>query len=228
MAFGQLVFPNTEDTPPCPAQGLVHKPVTGLVAGKFLLPKRTVAGGLRAMLGTIMPEAAIHKNREPRLPENKIRPNTKTGRAVLPRRRDIWAAQQRGPTSNLNVPPPAGNFVPTQQFCQRQFRVLVPAPANPRHHLRPLRLGENITSLFCQSSCHPHQESNRPAKRPPAKCNLPPSSHLRNRARLPEIDVIFPSHHRRFHAGQLQKSDIQPASDFRRAMPESVLRKPYQ
>ena len=42
------------------------------------------------------------------------------------------------------LPPPARDAVTTQQFYQRQLRVLVPAPANPRHHFRTLRLGENV------------------------------------------------------------------------------------
>src|ERR1017187_2190987 len=95
-------------------------------------------------------------------------------------------------------------------------------------HLRPLRLGKNVKPHFSQSSFHLHQELNRPAKHLLAKYNLRLSSRLQNRALLQETGVAFPSRHRRFHAGQLQESDRQPASDFRRAMPESVLRKPYQ
>src|ERR1035437_6853176 len=42
------------------------------------------------------------------------------------------------------LPPPAGDAITPPQFCQRQFRVLVAATANPRHYFRPLRLGENV------------------------------------------------------------------------------------
>lgn len=41
--------------------------------------------------------------------------------------------------------PPAGDPMRPQQFGQRQFRVPVAAAPNPRHHLRPLRLGEHIS-----------------------------------------------------------------------------------
>ncbi len=43
------------------------------------------------------------------------------------------------------LPPPPRNFIPAQQPGQRQFRVLVPTRADARHHLRPLRLGENVS-----------------------------------------------------------------------------------
>src|SRR6185295_8270584 len=46
------------------------------------------------------------------------------------------------------LPPPAGDAMRSQQLRQCQFRVLVAAPANPRHHFRPLRLGENVRHLL--------------------------------------------------------------------------------
>jgi hypothetical protein len=55
-----------------------------------------------------VPEAAVHKNREPGLRENEIR------------FANHWL-----------MPPPAFDAVLAQQFCQRQFRVLVPATPNP-------------------------------------------------------------------------------------------------
>lgn len=42
------------------------------------------------------------------------------------------------------IAPPARDVVATEQFCQRQFRVLVPASSNPRHHLRSLGFGEDV------------------------------------------------------------------------------------
>ena len=70
---GKLMFPNPKDVPACPVQSLVHQPVAGLVAGEFLFPKRTVAGGLRAVLGTTMPETPVHKQCQPVPPKKKIR-----------------------------------------------------------------------------------------------------------------------------------------------------------
>ncbi len=112
----QGVLPNPQYPPAGPPQGAGHKPVARDVAGEFLFPKRTVAGGLGSVLGTAMPETAVHKHREPRLPENKIRTNTK-GRA----RHSVRAAFGRQtpgaqgtarPTSNLDLSAPAGDFVP--------------------------------------------------------------------------------------------------------------------
>ena len=73
------------------------------------------------MLRATVPEAAIHKNGQPLFWENEIRL-----------------------AKNRLMPPPTFDAVPAQQFGQRQFRLLVAAPANPRHHFRPLRLGENV------------------------------------------------------------------------------------
>ena len=42
------------------------------------------------------------------------------------------------------MPPPAGNSIRAQQPRQRQFRVLVPATANPRHHLETFCFGKDI------------------------------------------------------------------------------------
>jgi hypothetical protein len=93
---GKLMFPNPKDAPTGPAQCLVHQPVTGLVAGKFLFPKRTVAGGLRAVLGTTVPETTIHKKREIEFEKNKIR-----------------FAEHR------LMSPPAGDFVTLKELCCR-------------------------------------------------------------------------------------------------------------
>jgi len=117
----QGVLPNPKDAPACPAQGAVHQPVAGLVAGELLLPKRTVAGGLRAMPGTPMPETAVHKHCEPRLPENKIR----------------FA-------EDFLIPPPSGDLIAPEKLCERYFRGLVATPTNQAHHFRTLRFGEDI------------------------------------------------------------------------------------
>jgi hypothetical protein len=77
----QIVFPDAEDAPASPAQSLINQAVTGDVGGELLFPERTVAGGLRAVLGTAMPEAAVNEDCEPQLLENKIRPDFETSDA---------------------------------------------------------------------------------------------------------------------------------------------------
>ncbi len=82
------------------------------------------------MFWTAVPETTIHKERHPLPLEHKIRPHPETS--------DFGFR-----TSDFNLPPPAGDPVRAQQPRQRQFRVPVAATANSRHHLGPLRLGEN-------------------------------------------------------------------------------------
>ncbi len=129
---GKLMFPNPKDVPACPVQSLVHQPVAGLVAGEFLFPKRTVAGGLRAVLGTTMPETPVHKKCEFEFEKNKIR-----------------FAEHR------LMSPPASDFVSLKKLCQRNFRGLVAARANKRHHFRTLGFGENVRHLRVRRNQRP-------------------------------------------------------------------------
>ena len=85
------MFPNAQDAPLGPPQGVLHQPVAGLVAGEFLFPKRTVAGRLRPVFGAAVPEAAVHKNREFELWKKEIR-----------FAEDFWMS------------PPADDFVPSK------------------------------------------------------------------------------------------------------------------
>ncbi len=73
------------------------------------------------MTRTPMPETSVHLHHQLYFRKRKIRP-----------------------PKNTMMPPPARDFVFAKNLYQREFRVLVPAPANPRHHFRPLRLGENV------------------------------------------------------------------------------------
>ena len=91
VPFGKFVFPNTENMPASQPQGAVHQPVAGDVPGEFLFPKRTVAGGLRAVLGTAVPETTVHKDGEFEFVENEIR----------------FA-------EDFLIPSPAGDFVPAK------------------------------------------------------------------------------------------------------------------
>ncbi len=36
---------------------------------------------------------------------------------------------------NFLIAPPAGDFIPAKEFCQRDFRVLIPARTDARHQL---------------------------------------------------------------------------------------------
>jgi hypothetical protein len=47
--------------------------VAGFVAREFLSPESTIGCGLRCVLGTAVPETAVHKHRELEFLENEIR-----------------------------------------------------------------------------------------------------------------------------------------------------------
>ena len=68
-----------------------------------------------------MPETAVHEKCEANLSKDKI-----------------WFAEQR------LIASPTCDAMSPKQLHQRQFRVLVPAPANPRHSFRSLFFGEEI------------------------------------------------------------------------------------
>lgn len=53
---GQGTFPDAKDVPAGAAQGRIHHPVTGFVAGQFLFPERPVVRRLGPVAGTPMPE----------------------------------------------------------------------------------------------------------------------------------------------------------------------------
>jgi len=50
----------------------MHKAITGLVGGEFLLPEGAVVRREAAMPRTTVPETAIHKHRNPVLGKNEI------------------------------------------------------------------------------------------------------------------------------------------------------------
>jgi hypothetical protein len=68
----KFVFPNPKDTPACSAQACVHQPVAGEIAGELLFPENAVAGGLRAVFGTAVPETTVHKQCRARFAEDKV------------------------------------------------------------------------------------------------------------------------------------------------------------
>jgi hypothetical protein len=74
------------------------------------------------MLWAAVPETTIHEHREFEFQKNKV-----------------WLSK------NLLIPPPAADAMSPHQHRQRQFRVLVPTPANPRRDLGTLSFGKDIS-----------------------------------------------------------------------------------
>ena len=77
-----------------------------------------------------MPETAIHKHRQLELGENKVRPDLKPDTGNL--------------KPDLHLPPPARDTLRPHQPEQRDFRLLVAAPADAGHDLGAFGLGEDV------------------------------------------------------------------------------------
>ncbi len=131
----QGVFPHAQHPPARAAERPRHPRIPPFVAENLPPPPRRPARRPGCVPRAAMPETTIHEERHPLPLEYKIRPHPETS--------DFGFR-----TPNFNLPSPAGDPVRAQQPRQRQFRVPVAATANPRHHLGPLRHGENISHLF--------------------------------------------------------------------------------
>jgi hypothetical protein len=70
---GQFVLPNSKNCPTALTERAIHKSVTSFVTSKFISPESTIGCGLRCVLGTAVPETAVHKHRELEFLENEIR-----------------------------------------------------------------------------------------------------------------------------------------------------------
>src|SRR2546430_2136213 len=105
------------------------------------------------MLGTSVPETTVHKHRHALFGKDEIRLDD--GRACWPLSAVALAQADSAPhpfflspnpqstigNPQSNLPPPAGDALRPQQLRQCNFRLLVAASANPRHHFRALPLG---------------------------------------------------------------------------------------
>ena len=76
------MFPDAQHLPAVATQCAVHQLIPRPVRRQLLAPERCVVLGLGGVLGTTVPETAIHKDCELELGKNKIRFNLK-GWAVL-------------------------------------------------------------------------------------------------------------------------------------------------
>jgi hypothetical protein len=72
---------------------LIHQPVAQFVGGEFAPPESAIVFWVGCVLWATVPETSVHKQCEPRLPENKIRF-----------------------TENFLIPPPAGNAMSPKKF----------------------------------------------------------------------------------------------------------------
>ena len=117
----KIMSPNPIYSPTPAPERAVNQTVAVLIRRKLFIPIRTIGLGLRSVLRATVPETSIHKHRELEFWKNEIR-----------------FAEHRVIAS------PAGDTVAPQQFCQHNFRLFVPAPPNPAHHLRSFPLCEDV------------------------------------------------------------------------------------
>jgi hypothetical protein len=69
---GILVFPYTDDSPPCVPQSLIGVGVAGNIAIDFGSPKFGVLLGWPVVLRASVPEAAVEENRNPGAGEDDV------------------------------------------------------------------------------------------------------------------------------------------------------------
>jgi hypothetical protein len=95
-SFGEVVFPDADDSPTVFPQRSIYQTVSGLVCSEFLLPESAVGRRGGGMFRAGVPETAVHEDNQARFPKDEIR----------------FAEDSL-------ISPPAGDAVRTQQFCQR-------------------------------------------------------------------------------------------------------------
>lgn len=119
---GQFMFPDPQHAPTVAPQRARNETVTGLVCRKLGLPEIGIVAWLRRVLRTAVPEATVHKHREPEPAEDKVRS-----------------------TENLLISTPSGDAVSPHQIRECEFSRLVSPASDPRHHLRALGGGEYVS-----------------------------------------------------------------------------------
>ena len=73
LPISQITFPDSNDAPARPPQGVIYNPVAGFVARQFLFPECGIIPRLGRVPGTSMPETAVHKDCRARFAENEVR-----------------------------------------------------------------------------------------------------------------------------------------------------------
>ncbi len=117
----QIMLPDAEDAPAVGTQMTGDGAITRGVGVEFPFPKGAIVPRHVGMFGAAVPEAAIDKDRDALFAKHEIRP-----------------------AKHIGMTPPAGDFVGPENRDQRQFRLLVPAPADFGHHLGTLLFGEDV------------------------------------------------------------------------------------
>ncbi len=112
---------DSNHSPALRLKGFTDQAISSLICRKLPLPELGVGCRLAGMVGTAMPKATVHENRQPCRAKHKIR----------------FSEQGR-------VPPPAGDAVGAEQQDHPEFRRLVSAAADAGHHRTTLLRREDI------------------------------------------------------------------------------------
>ncbi len=152
----EIVFPQTDNAPTVPSELAGDKSVAGDIGGQFLGPEclacpersrracpsppfvtLSLSKGLcrfRFLHRTPpQPPGRAGMNRTP-VPETPVDENDYT----------LLGKSEIGSSDQFLMASPSHDVICPQQLRQRNLGVLVPPPANPRHHFRPLPLGEYV------------------------------------------------------------------------------------
>ena len=121
----KIVFPNADDFPSVAAEGAGYIFVSCQIFCEFGAPEVAVVDGEIGMFWTAVPEASIDEDDDAFPAEGEV-----------------------GFSKKGKMPAPASDPVSTQEFCECEFSVFVAAPADFRHDLRSLGLGEDVRHRF--------------------------------------------------------------------------------
>ncbi len=112
---------DAEDAPAAFSQLAVHFPVTFPVACDLGFPEFPIPLWRTVALGTSVPEAPVHEDRQP-----------------LPAEAEV------GFPWELQMPPPSCDAFLTEELNQHPLRPFVTLPTDQGHHLGSLLLGEDV------------------------------------------------------------------------------------
>jgi hypothetical protein len=123
---------DSEDAPAALAKLTVDLTIPFSVACDLGLPELFVTPRGPVALGASMPEAPVHEDHQPLLPEGEVRFSRE-----------------------LQMSPPSGDAFLTEELHQHPLRPPIPSPLDPRHQLGPLHLGEYIGHGIPSPRRHP-------------------------------------------------------------------------
>jgi hypothetical protein len=117
----ERVAPDTENSPPSPAEQAANATVAGAITGYFALPVFAVSKRNAAMPRAAVPEAAVNEDGQSLTPEDEV-----------------------GTAGERLLAAPAGDAGGAQDGDQLQFGGFIAMRANRGHDLGPLFLCENV------------------------------------------------------------------------------------